>query len=76
MQFFVGIGTILGVREDNHAGHNGVRMKNSTKYITLCDIAMVFMIATYSIISIHYRMKRFIRVIFILNHVSLTLEII
>lgn len=74
MQFFVGIGTILGVRQDNHAGLNGVRMKNSTKYITLCDIAMVFMIATYSIISIHYRMKRFIRMVFIWNRVSLHLK--
>lgn len=75
--FFVGIGTILGVRRDIDAGRNAVRMKNfRTRYITLCDMAMVFMIATYGIISIPYRMKRFVRMVDIWSRVSLTFEII
>ncbi|XP_050302235.1 gustatory receptor for sugar taste 43a-like isoform X2 [Anthonomus grandis grandis] len=59
-----GTATILGVRRDIDAGANAVRMKNSrTRYITISDMAMVFIIAFCGVVTIPYRMKRFVRMV-------------
>nr|WJJ63343.1 gustatory receptor 3 [Pachyrhinus yasumatsui] len=66
-----GIGTILGVKTDIGQGENSIRMKNmKNRFISVCDISIVFMIALYSIIFTPYKMKTFVKMLDIWGQVD------
>lgn len=67
-QCFTATGTIVGMLRDSEPASNAVRMKNiRTRYITICDVATVLVIAIFGVLSVPFKMRRFVKMVEIWN---------
>lgn len=72
---FTATGTIVGMLRDSEPDSKAVRMKHvRTRYITVCDVATVLVIALFGVLSVPFKMKRFVKMVEIWNIVRTFLK--